>query len=811
MIAHTQEFKEEIKEYGKEIDIYGNAIYGNDNYSLTIEELNEVSWHYEGNILKSVMKELTLDSNIELPIGATIDNLKFGVRVRDDETAEDYRDNYDYIRIGKYIINSIEKQEDTESYKITCYDNMIKSMVDYEQMNITYPISIRNYLSAICNHLGIVFASANDTFTNYDKMISSERYLEYNDYDEKWESIGYTFRDVFDELAQVTASTICINENGELEVRYINNTNEVIDEEYLKDVNVTFKEQYGPLNTIILSRASGSDKIYKSYPENLPDEDKIAIEIADNQIMSGNDRDEYIDGILNQLKGLQFYLNDFSSTGIGYLDLCDRYDITIGQNTYSCVMLNDELNVSQGVEEIIHTEELEETVTDYKKADKTDRKINQTNLTVDKQQGQIDALVNSVKDLTDYINIVEGDSQITLVDTMKSSGSINYIEITNLTPLNLYPGMAYPGGSTYPNVMTMYTIITQNDNNYKETYIDLGIQLVSTDRLVLYPDRIIIQRSGGTTIRLEDVKNVFETFDETTKLSIKYFDNAHIKCEYLKKNDFTTQFATQAELSSSFSITDALISSKVSKAEVISAINQSAEEVSIQANKIKFEGLVTANENFKILENGSIETKNGIFKDGSIYLNDEEQTINVFQINKATDERSCTVASNGISVDTNVLVDGVNKSLAFLGEITSNEGNLILESIDNLNYQLWASPDRIDLRRDDSYTYVTALDGIIHSSKEEYKKNIKLKEHNIELIKKANVYTYLFNQEEDDAKEHIGLIIGEKYNTPEEVMNSNKDGIEIYNMCGVMWGAIKEQQKMIEDLQNEVEKLKEGK
>ena len=52
------------------------------------------------------------------------------------------------------------------------------------------------------------------------------------------------------------------------------------------------------------------------------------------------------------------------------------------------------------------------------------------------------------------------------------------------------------------------------------------------------------------------------------------------------------------------------ITSKVSKGSIISTINQSAESVSISASKIKLEGLVTANNNFKILTDGSIETKN---------------------------------------------------------------------------------------------------------------------------------------------------------------------------------------------------------
>ena len=51
----------------------------------------------------------------------------------------------------------------------------------------------------------------------------------------------------------------------------------------------------------------------------------------------------------------------------------------------------------------------------------------------------------------------------------------------------------------------------------------------------------------------------------------------------------------------------------VKKGEVVAAINMSEEEIKIMANKIKLEGIVTANGNFKILEDGSMESVNGKF------------------------------------------------------------------------------------------------------------------------------------------------------------------------------------------------------
>ena len=422
MKAHTSDFKNQIKTMGRELDSKISYTLNGVNVELGKEQLNSITPTYQGALLKSVMKELDIDSNVYIP-EKTILNYQFGVKVNGE---------YEYINFGNYVVYKAEKQEDTNSYKLTCYDKMLYSMVDYEKMNITYPISIRDYIKAICDKLGLTFANASDTFANYDKQIQNELYL-----DEDENSLGYTFRDVLDELSQVTASCICINGNDELEIRYINDTNDTIDEEFLKDVNVKFGEKFGAVNTIVLSRSANSDNIY--YPEVLP-ENPYEFKISDNQIMNFNDRSDYLPDIYEKLNGLEFYINDFSSTGICYYELLDRYNVQIGDNTYSCIMLNDEINITQGLEENVFTEMPEETKTDYTKADKTDRKVNQTYIIANKQKSEIELVtreINSVKnDLSNnYYNIEQSNVLFQnatdgLMNTLSQIGGNNLLRNT---------------------------------------------------------------------------------------------------------------------------------------------------------------------------------------------------------------------------------------------------------------------------------------------------------------------------------------------------------------------------------------------
>ena len=395
MKVHTNAFKEQIKEMGKELD----SLITFDSTELGSEQLNSVTPSFESSILKSAMKMLEIDSNVEIPKGSVV-NYKFGVKVNGV---------YEYLDFGNYIVYSVEKQEDTMSYKVVCYDKMLNAMKDYVSLqNGTFPMTIRSYIKNLCLDCGLTFKNTEDEFANYDKVLTSDIYA----------GLDYTYRDIFDELSAVTGGTICLDKEDNVEVRYITDTLDTIDEEYLKDINVNFGEKYGPVNSIVLSRSGESDNVYLQDEESVATNGLTELKIIDNQIMNLNNRADYLPDILGKLNGLEYYTNDFSSTGITYYDICDKYNVKIGDKTYSCVMFNDEILVTQGLEENVFTEMPEETKTDYSKSDKDDRRINQAYIIVDKQNQQINALLSQVEENSE--KIVKFDATI---EDIKSSVS----------------------------------------------------------------------------------------------------------------------------------------------------------------------------------------------------------------------------------------------------------------------------------------------------------------------------------------------------------------------------------------------------
>lgn len=580
MKQHTTSFKENIKLLGKQQKV--QIIYGEN--VLNEENINSVNFYYQGDLLKSIMKGLNIDSNINIPKDTEL-VLKYGLLVNGE---------YEYLDYGKFIVYDVEKQEDTNSYAITCYDKLLYSMKDYEAMDITYPITIENYLKAICRHIGVEYEEKE--IANANRMIYNELYLSDGD------SLDYTFRDVLDEISQVTAGSICINKDDKLEVRYINDTGDTIDEEYFKDINVKFGEKYGKINGVVLSRSAGADNVYIVDEQSVKENGLCEIKIVDNQIMNFNDRADYLPEILEKVNGIEYYANDFSSTGIMYYDILDSYNIKIGENTYKCLMLNDEINITQGLEELIYTEMPEVSETDYKKADKTDRRIKQAYIIVDKATQKIEAIVSDLNEagygsfselvqdiqgiktnvgfIADLTQTKSGINPITLEECL--AGELQYLSIkANNTIFNpLYPRPdLYPSPTLYPRGKTYLHIINQKENDDGEIIqttqvIDLGIKqgirMLNSevyDEIVYEavveegkPKCKIIRRVGvmsdGTLYALEtpnEEKINIETLGIEAGTNIITFNEGHygnITATYVKKNEFTSIFATTYEVNS---------------------------------------------------------------------------------------------------------------------------------------------------------------------------------------------------------------------------------------------------------------------
>ena len=574
MRTHTSEYKNNIKQMGREIKAIVTAINGSTSLEIPEEKVNSITYSYNANILKSNMKELDLDIAQALPLNSVV-NLQFGVKVNDE---------YEMLDYGYFIVYKVEAKEDTKSFKIKCYDKMLNFMKDYEPINISYPTTIKNYLIALCNSINVAFKS--QTFENENQKLTKDVFS----------GVGYTYRDVLDKIAEVTGSLIHINNSQELELKYIGTQSvDTIDAEMLNANNVTFGETYGPINSIVFSRSAESDNVFIQDEESIQTNGVHEVKIIDNDILNDNNRSDYLAGVLNALDCLTYTINDYTSKGITYLEIGDRYKVKIDDKTYDCVMLNDTIKITQGLEEQIKTEMPSQTQTDYTKADKTDRKINQAYIIVDKQNQTIEATVSkveaqdtkiaSITQSVDEINSKIKDVTNTTVSGETTDGLIDVLEGVNASePVKIvihpikddidydYPCNDYPQKDYSKIKLLRFTNLTTNEefdyeipygllwydeNNYDTFTLDIG----DYDNKSCYITKKVkyIDANGSKQVlsEPETITLPWPTNLELTtgdyEIELISYENGYIYVQLMASNIYTTQFPTRVEVTSEIS------------------------------------------------------------------------------------------------------------------------------------------------------------------------------------------------------------------------------------------------------------------
>lgn len=460
----TSDFKEQITKLGREID-FQFFLHTNDkiitedskfimtqaNAHLVVEQFDDeevdeiigaesiysVSIINRGEILSTMMKELDFEIAQDLRIGDVIE-CRFGLKVGED---------YEYVNYGKYMVYEKEYNEDTRTYSYIAYDRMMLTMQDVSQefLSDLEGRTLANSINVICGKVGLSFNATQQELTDYpnlSKQINEGTFT----------NLQMTYRDVLDMICQALGLSMIMNpDDKHLLLKPLNNTPvDTFDEQFLKDTNVSFGEKYGPINSVVLSRSEDFDNIYRRDEESISENGLHEYKIKDNLIMLYDDREDYIDEIFEQLNGLEYYPTDFSSTGITYLDWLDFYNVTIGNKTYKCLMLDDEIEINQGLEENIYSEEPLETVTNYKTSSKTDKEVS---FIVDKQNGSIKAKV-SKGEVINEINLDESGVSI----------NANKIKLEGYTTINDGFSIDLDGNMSCTNADVSGTITSSNGN-----------------------------------------------------------------------------------------------------------------------------------------------------------------------------------------------------------------------------------------------------------------------------------------------------------------------------------------------------------
>lgn len=248
--------------------------------------------------------------------------------------------------------------------------------------------------------------------------------------------------------------------------------------------------------------------------------------------------------------------------------------------------------------------------------------------------------------------VAKVNSEISLTDEVSN---LKYIELSNAYKNNIiyfriYGEMTliYPSDDLFPSddlyPLDSFLIIEDEEGNQNSIHLPLNylhyLDENTYDEFIVENNNAkIIRRVGenedGSLYALVDqtIEDLGECeiplFEGYNKIWLESFYDNDLTyfARFATINDYTDTFATKIEMNSSITLAKNEINIQTQKQiETATGTDELIAKINLKPGKIALEGTVTANENFKILLDGSIEAVNGSFS-GNIYLNDGNMVI----------------------------------------------------------------------------------------------------------------------------------------------------------------------------------------
>lgn len=615
-------YNEIMSKAGREID--PKVTYYNENTRVVVSNDDYISGKpkFETGLLGTIMKGLELELKVLIPSNTI--NFENKASYENESVTKNY---------GEYNLKETPTfNADTQTYTYQFYDNFLKFMIPYKPIEISYPCSVLDFTKKLIQTLGF---TCNITYLpNGTNTLASDIYKD----------INMTYRDVLEDIGKATF-TLFEMDNKEVKRCNFKENEVIIDDDLLMNKNIAFDKKNGAFNTIILSRSADSDNLSKSNPVDLADDLKVAYKISDCQMLNDNNRGDFIDDILSELYGIEYYVYDTQLVGYGGFKPLQKVKFITGGNTYVSYVMSNEEVITQGYEEYINAPEMSGVEQDYKTTDIDDRRLQSVSLIVDKQgktitaqakdigelnsktaqlRLDVDKIEGEITEIADITTTSEGVGTISVLKVAKDSEPI-YLKVRPTTK-NL--ALLYPADNLYPSddLYPLERYLLFKSGNYERRYrlpADLWYYNSTTyDEFVLdYNNQrcYVIHRVGvnadGTTYILDSVTEEKFTYPSIPlaegdyQISLEGHETAYIYARLMAQNIYTDQFVTQVEYKAQVNVTakeiSTIVKEKVGKTEVISSINQSAEAVKVKANKIEIDGVLTA------INNNTTTTING--------------------------------------------------------------------------------------------------------------------------------------------------------------------------------------------------------
>ena len=251
---------------------------------------------------------------------------------------------------------------------------------------------------------------------------------------ELWENIdGITYRDIFVQIAQATGSTCIIGADDKVYFKPITNTGEQLT--YDNMFKLKLEDQYGEINSVVLARTPQEDNVFLRDEASIQTNGLTEFKIENNEIVDKDQeasREVAIVPIYNALHGIKFYPFEATTEGLGWYEIADSIDIvTDTGDVFNTTLFNFAITVAGSLKETLKASAETKTQTQYQYATSISKRVKNTEIIVNKQDGQIQSLVSDMYDENGVVNqkytqIVQDIDKI--VASVQNSGGSNLIK-----------------------------------------------------------------------------------------------------------------------------------------------------------------------------------------------------------------------------------------------------------------------------------------------------------------------------------------------------------------------------------------------
>lgn len=221
-----------------------------------------------------------------------------------------------------------------------------------------------------------------------------------------WENQSdITYRDIFQQIAQVMGCTAIITTTNKLYFKQITEYGLL---KYDNIIKFKLETKYGPINSVVLSRTPQEDNIYMQDETSINRNGLTEWKIENNEIIDKN-RDKALPTIFDNMKGINFYPMEIKTTGLGYFEIGDAFTIETNEEIdptgpgyhprykqYYTVLLGYKRRITNGIEETLFCNAPSKPLTQYKYASKVMKRIKNTEIITDKQGQKIEQLVTDM-------------------------------------------------------------------------------------------------------------------------------------------------------------------------------------------------------------------------------------------------------------------------------------------------------------------------------------------------------------------------------------------------------------------------------